>query len=146
MLVTTVANLSTFSFVNRCGEWHYGPNFFYFHLYKSWILLHSSLSIGVEDDTTEGHSDWTGQISFTFIYTSQNLSTISFVNRCGGWYFWGTFWLNWPNFFYFHVYKAWILVHSALSIGVEDDTIEGHSDRTGTWILVLLALSMGVIF
>ena len=28
------------------------------------------LSIGVEDDTIEGHSDWTGQISFTFIYTS----------------------------------------------------------------------------
>ena len=28
-----------------------------------------------------------------------NLSTFSFVNRCGGWHYWGTFWLNWPNFF-----------------------------------------------
>ena len=93
-----------------------------------------SLSIGVEDDTMiEGHSDWTGQISFTFIYTRHesfyiltelvkflllssikviNLSTFSFVNRCGGWHYWWTFWLKLPNFFYFHLYKAWILVHS----------------------------------
>ena len=32
--------------------------------------------------------------------------------------------LNWPNFYC----EARILVQSALSIGVEDDTIEGHSD------------------
>ena len=100
-----VMNLSTFSFVNRCGGWHYWwtfwlnwPNFFYFHLYKSWILVHLALVIGVEDDTIEGHFDWTDPISFTLSI---------------------------------HWYKSWILVHSALSMGVEDDTIEGHSDWTG---------------
>ena len=126
----------------------------------SLILECSDFSIGVENDIIEGFSDWTGQVSFTFINTRHeswyiqrmtllrdiltelakflllssiqvtNLSTFSFVNGCGRWHYWGTFWLDWPNFFYFHLYKSWILVHSALSIGVEDDTIDGHSDWT----------------
>ena len=33
-------------------------------------LITFSLAIGVKNDTIEGDSDWTGQISFTFIYTS----------------------------------------------------------------------------
>ena len=117
LLLSSIQGIYTFSFVNRSGGWHYWgicwlnwPNIFYFHLYKSLILICSDSSIGVENDTIEGFSDWSGQISFTFIYKVMNLCTFSFVNRCGGWHYWGTFWLNWPNFFYFHLYKSWILV------------------------------------
>ena len=91
-----------------------------------------SLSIGVEDDIFHLYKAW--------------LNTFSFVNMCGGWHYWGIFWLNWPGIFYFHLYKSLILVCSDLSIGVENDTIEGHSDWTGknffyfhqykAWILV----------
>ena len=64
--------LSTFRFLNRCGEWMTLLRDFLTELAKFLLLL----SIQV-----------------------MNLSTFIIVNRCGGWYYWGTFWLNWTNFF-----------------------------------------------
>ena len=127
-----VLNLCPFSFVNRCGDWCYWEGWWY-QTQNSRVDRGVSMHIGCE---------WQGQISSSLVST--RLESLSILlcqqvwrlmllrrrmlpdTKQGGpasrYAYW--VWVARPNLFKFGLYKSWIFGHSALSTGVEIDTIE----------------------